>query len=451
MLTNTLPLPPEKQIPTDRGAVGRPASSPRRSAPCSTTPASARSSTARTLPEHFDVVVVGAGLSGIGAGYHLQTDVPRPHVRDPRRARRHRRHVGPVPLSRRALRQRHAHARLQLQAVDRREVDRRRAVDPAPTSARPPPRTASIGTSASTITSTAPRGRARTPGGRSRASTPRMATTVDTHVRLPVHVRRATTATRRGYTPEFPGIERFEGTVVHPQFWPDDLDYARQARRRHRLGGDGDDARAGDGATPPPTSRCCSARPRTSSPGPTRTRSPTGCASCCPTRSPTGSRAGRTSPCAATSTAGRAPSPAKIEGRLLLGVVRKQLGDGLRRRHPLHPDATTRGTSACAWSPTATCSTAIRSGKASVVTDTIDDVHAERNRARVRRRARGRHHRHRDRAAAGDARRDGLRRRRRAGRLRRDLDVQGLRVLATSPTWRRRSATSTPRGRCAPT
>ncbi|MCV7428810.1 flavin-containing monooxygenase [Mycobacterium montefiorense] len=29
-----------------------------------------------------------------------------------------------------------------------------------------------------------------------------------------------------GYTPEFPGIERFGGTVVHPQHWPEDLDYA---------------------------------------------------------------------------------------------------------------------------------------------------------------------------------------------------------------------------------
>jgi monooxygenase len=28
-----------------------------------------------------------------------------------------------------------------------------------------------------------------------------------------------------GYTPEFPGIERFGGTVVHPQEWPDALDY----------------------------------------------------------------------------------------------------------------------------------------------------------------------------------------------------------------------------------
>jgi monooxygenase len=29
-----------------------------------------------------------------------------------------------------------------------------------------------------------------------------------------------------GYTPEFEGTERFEGTIVHPQFWPEDLDYS---------------------------------------------------------------------------------------------------------------------------------------------------------------------------------------------------------------------------------
>ena len=28
-----------------------------------------------------------------------------------------------------------------------------------------------------------------------------------------------------GYTPAFPGIDSFAGTVVHPQFWPEDLDY----------------------------------------------------------------------------------------------------------------------------------------------------------------------------------------------------------------------------------
>ena len=31
---------------------------------------------------------------------------------------------------------------------------------------------------------------------------------------------------KKGYTPEFPGRERFEGEIVHPQFWPEDLDYA---------------------------------------------------------------------------------------------------------------------------------------------------------------------------------------------------------------------------------
>ncbi len=29
-----------------------------------------------------------------------------------------------------------------------------------------------------------------------------------------------------GYTPELAGVDRFEGTVVHPQHWPEDLDYA---------------------------------------------------------------------------------------------------------------------------------------------------------------------------------------------------------------------------------
>ena len=29
-----------------------------------------------------------------------------------------------------------------------------------------------------------------------------------------------------GYTPEIPGLEEFAGTVVHPQLWPEDLDYS---------------------------------------------------------------------------------------------------------------------------------------------------------------------------------------------------------------------------------
>ena len=30
----------------------------------------------------------------------------------------------------------------------------------------------------------------------------------------------------RGYSPDFPGTERFDGRIVHPQLWPEDLDYA---------------------------------------------------------------------------------------------------------------------------------------------------------------------------------------------------------------------------------
>lgn len=30
----------------------------------------------------------------------------------------------------------------------------------------------------------------------------------------------------RGYTPDFPGAEQFQGTIIHPQQWPEDLDYA---------------------------------------------------------------------------------------------------------------------------------------------------------------------------------------------------------------------------------
>ncbi len=29
-----------------------------------------------------------------------------------------------------------------------------------------------------------------------------------------------------GYTPDFPGMDRFKGIIVHPQTWPEDLDYA---------------------------------------------------------------------------------------------------------------------------------------------------------------------------------------------------------------------------------
>ena len=50
-----------------------------------------------------------------------------------------------------------------------------------------------------------------------------------------------------GHRPDFPGEERFAGRIVHPQQWPEDLDCARQAGRRHRQRRDRGDARAGAG------------------------------------------------------------------------------------------------------------------------------------------------------------------------------------------------------------
>ncbi len=32
-----------------------------------------------------------------------------------------------------------------------------------------------------------------------------------------------------GFTPAFAGAEDFEGRIVHPQHWPEDLDYAASA------------------------------------------------------------------------------------------------------------------------------------------------------------------------------------------------------------------------------
>ena len=80
----------------------------------------------------LDVLIVGAGLSGIGAAYHLQEQLPGQALRDRRGARDAI--GGTWDLFRypgRPLRLRHVHARLSLPPVARRQGDRRRPVDPA--------------------------------------------------------------------------------------------------------------------------------------------------------------------------------------------------------------------------------------------------------------------------------------------------------------------------------
>ena len=50
-----------------------------------------------------------------------------------------------------------------------------------------------------------------------------------------------------GYTPDFPGLERFAGPIVHPQHWPDGPRLRRQEGRGHRQRRHRGDPGAGDG------------------------------------------------------------------------------------------------------------------------------------------------------------------------------------------------------------
>ena len=63
-------------------------------------------------PEYSDVLIIGAGISGIGAAYRITEQNPQLTLHDPGAARAHRRHLGPVPLSGHPLGQRHLHAEL---------------------------------------------------------------------------------------------------------------------------------------------------------------------------------------------------------------------------------------------------------------------------------------------------------------------------------------------------
>ncbi len=92
--------------------------------------------------ESVDVIIVGAGLAGIGAARHLQDKCPdRSYlILEEREAMggtwdlyRYpgiRSDLGSVSLPGHSLGQRHVHARLQLQAVEGRQGHCRRPVDP---------------------------------------------------------------------------------------------------------------------------------------------------------------------------------------------------------------------------------------------------------------------------------------------------------------------------------
>ena len=172
------------------------------------------------------MLIVGAGLSGIGAACHLRAKLPGQDLRDPRGARRDRRHVGPVPLPRHPLGLRHVHAGLLVPARGR----TRRRSPTAPRSCSYIRETArdhgvdgKIRFHHRVVRAEWSTARRALDGG-GRAHRHRRGGAPD--LRLPVHLHRLLPLRRGLHARTSRARERFAGRIVHPQHWPEDLDYA---------------------------------------------------------------------------------------------------------------------------------------------------------------------------------------------------------------------------------
>ncbi len=269
----------------------------------------AQKSQAPGVAEHFDVLIVGAGLSGIGAGYHLQRRLPGQDATLSSRGAR--RSAAPGTCS--AIRACAPTATCSLSAI-------RSGPGPIPRPSPTGPRscatsatrratTASTATSASGIASRAPHGRRATAAGRVEAERGESGERVRFTCQLPVHVQRLLRLRGR-LRAGVSGPRTLQGgRIVHPQKWPEDIDYAG---KRVVVIGSGATAvtlvpaMADTGRR---TSPCCSARRPTAWRGRPRTRAPTGSAAISPPSSPTRSCAGRTCCGACTCTGSASASP----------------------------------------------------------------------------------------------------------------------------------------------
>ena len=181
----------------------------------------------------------------------------------------------------------------------------------------------------------------------------------------------------QGYRPEFPGEEAFAGQVIHPQHWPEDLDHT--GKRVVVIG---------SGAT------AVTLVPALAESGAGHVtmlqRSPTYILSL-PAEDKVAQRLRKVLP----EKAGLRRHPVEERRRLdrPLPAQPAPPGDDARRHPqgrtpsccprattstPTSSRPTTRGTSGCAWCPTATCSGRSATARAEVVTDTHRDLHPDR-------------------------------------------------------------------------
>ncbi len=271
---------------------------------------------------------------------------------DPRGARRDRRDVGPVPLSRHPLRQRHVHFGLPVPAVDRGQGDRRRGGDPRlcrgdgagirhrPAHPLPPPSRPRASWSSAEARWTVE----VEAGGRGPAL----------HLRLPVPLQRLLRLCDQAIGREWPGEALYRGRIVHPQHWPEDLDHAGK-----RI------VVIGSGATavtlvPALAETAAHVTMLQRSPSyivarPSRDGIAHWLQRRLPLRPPTGRPAGRTC-CSACFFFSRARKRPERVGRRSLRLVDRGNCPPATTSSAISRPPTIPGTSASAWSPTAICS-----------------------------------------------------------------------------------------------
>jgi len=175
-----------------------------------------------SVPEHFDVLIVGAGISGVGGAYHLQEQRPGssfvvlesketfggtwethkyPGIRSDSDlytfGYRFKPWTGtPIATADEII-------RYMGEVIDENDLDRHIRYGHLITSAR-----WNSDERRWTITATGPDGDS-------------VVFTAGFLWMCQGYYRHS-----HGYTPEWPGMQRFAGQIVHPQTWPDDLDYA---------------------------------------------------------------------------------------------------------------------------------------------------------------------------------------------------------------------------------